>query len=53
LNGLVNRTPSIRGGRHIRYRGEAFADLHLALLHNAGARIPRTADSKAPLRGLA
>jgi hypothetical protein len=43
----------IRGGRHVRYRGEAFADLHLAMLQNAGVRIDRTADSKAPLRGLA
>jgi len=43
----------IRGGRHVRYRGEAFADLHLAMLRNAGAQIERTADSTAPLRGLA
>lgn len=43
----------IRGGRHVRYRGEAFADLHLAMLQNAGVQIARTADSKAPLRGLA
>ncbi len=43
----------IRGGRHVRYRGEAFADLHLAMLRNAGVQIERTADSKAPLRNLA
>lgn len=44
---------TIRGGRHVRYRGEAFADLHLAMLRNAGVQIERTADSKTPLRGLA
>ena len=43
----------IRGGRHVRYRGEAFADLHLAMLRNAGVQIDRTADSKVPLKGLA
>ncbi len=46
-NGMICR------GRHVRYRGEAFADLHLAMLRNAGVRIGRTADSTAPLRGLA
>jgi hypothetical protein len=43
----------IRGGRHVRYRGEAFADLHLAMLRNAGVQIARSADSKEALRGLA
>jgi len=43
----------IRGGRHVRYRDEAFADLHLAMLRNAGVQIDRTADSKRPLPGLA
>jgi hypothetical protein len=43
----------IRGGRHVRYRGEAFADLHLAMLRNSGVLLARTADSKAPLPGLA
>ena len=43
----------IRGGRHARYHGEALADLHLAMLRNAGVQIERTADSKAPLKGLA
>jgi hypothetical protein len=43
----------IRGGRHVRYHGEALADLHLAMLRNAGIQIERTADSKAPLKGLA
>lgn len=43
----------IRGGRHVRYHGEAFADLHLAMLRNVGVQIERTADSKEPLKGLA
>jgi hypothetical protein len=43
----------IRGGRHVRHRGAAFADLHLAMLKNAGVPIERTADSTAPLKGLA
>ena len=42
----------IRGGRHVRYHGEAFADLHLAMMRNAGVPLERTADSKAPLKGL-
>ena len=41
---------TIQGGRHVRCGGKALADLHLALLHNAGVNVPRVADSSAPLK---
>ena len=44
---------AVKSGRHVRYDGDAFSDLHLWMLHNAGAKAERVADSKGVLKGLA
>ncbi len=41
-----------KGGRHLRYTGAAFADLHLWMMRNAGVKRDRVADSSAPLKRL-